>query len=294
MVHMYPVPASAALSQADCHFRMSYLTNTEIDSSKSLRAIHSHAEIAEIMLVYDGHGVHNIDHREYYSEPGDILLYNTNVIHQDRSKNGKATSHYLCGVAGLQLDGQLPGVIHPDPNCFLLKSHFYFEFLLRGFEMLEHSLQEQSSQIIALSQGFLRMLLAIILELAEKERQGAADSTLKELPIEKRIRHYIDHNFAKDFSLVELANELHISHYYASHVFSKAFGLSPIRYRTMRRIGEAQSLLTSTDESITRIASIVGYDDPNQFSQAFTKVVGMPPSKYRDLSVWPRCIHKKK
>lgn len=66
-----------------------------------------------------------------------------------------------------------------------------------------------------------------------------------------------------------------------------------VRYRTLRRIGEAQSLLTDTDNSITYIASVIGYDDPNQFSQAFAKVVGMPPSKYRELSVWPFRMNKK-
>ena len=66
-----------------------------------------------------------------------------------------------------------------------------------------------------------------------------------------------------------------------------------IRYRTLRRIGEAQSLLTDTDSSITYIASLIGYDDPNQFSQAFANIVGMPPSKYRELSVWPFRLNKK-
>lgn len=58
-----------------------------------------------------------------------------------------------------------------------------------------------------------------------------------------------------------------------------------MQYRTRRRIGEAQSLLTSSDFNITYIASVVGYDDPNRFSQVFTKMVGMSPSKYRELSV---------
>ena len=37
--------------------------------------------------------------------------------------------------------------------------------------------------------------------------------------------------------------------------------------------------------SITYIAGLIGYDDPNRFSQVFSKMVGMPPSEYRNLSV---------
>lgn len=293
MVHMYAVPASTASSPSGGQFRMSYLTNTEVDSSGSVRAIHSHVEIAEIGLVYDGHGIHNIGHREYHSEPGDLLLYNAGTIHQDLAGSEGSTRHYLCGISGLQLEGQLPGVILSDPNCFLLKSGPYFGCLLKSFEMLERSLQERSGQIFAMAQGVLQTLMAIIFELSSGAGQAASDLGLRELPIEEKIRRYIDSSYARDFSLKELADELHVSRYYASHVFSKAFGTSPIRYRTLRRIGEAQSLLTSTDESVTSIASIVGYDDPNQFSQAFTKIVGMPPSKYRDLSVWPYRIRKR-
>lgn len=292
MVHMYAVPASTAISPTSSQFRMSYLTNTEVDSSGSVRAIHSHAEIAEVALVYDGHGVHNIGHRKYYSEPGDLLLYNAGVIHQDLGASEETSRHYLCGISGLQLEGQLPGIILSDPDCFLLKSGPYFDFILKSFEMLERGLQRWSPYVAAMAQGVLQTLLAIILELGSNAGQARADLSSKELPIEDKIRRYIDANYARDFSLKELADELHVSHYYASHVFSRAFGSSPIRYRTLRRIGEAQSLLTSTDESITSIASIVGYDDPNQFSQAFSKIVGMPPSKYRELSVWPRRIRK--
>ena len=130
MVHMYAVPASTAAPQNAGQFRMTYLTNTEVDSSGSVRAIHSHAEIAEIALVYDGHGVHNIGHREYYSEPGDLLLYNAGVIHQDLGAREEVSRHYLCGISGLQLEGRLPGMILSDPDCFLLKSGSYFEFIL--------------------------------------------------------------------------------------------------------------------------------------------------------------------
>ncbi len=293
MVHMYAVPPNTAASPNSGQFRMSYLTNTEVDSSGSVRAIHSHAEVAEVALVYDGYGIHNIGHREYHSEPGDILLYNAGVIHQDLGSSGHSSRHYLCGISSLQLEGQLPGIILSDPDCFLLKSGPYFDYLLKGFSMLERGLQERSAYITAMTQGVLQTLLAIIFELGSEKRPAASGSGSQEFPIEDRIRRYIDGNYARDFSMKELADELHVSHYYASHVFSKAFGTSPIRYRTLRRIGEAQSLLTSTDESITSIASIVGYDDPNQFSQAFAKIVGMPPSKYRDLSVWPRRIRKK-
>ena len=298
MVHMFSVPAGAAFSACQSQPRMIYITNTELDDSGSVRAIHSHRETAEIALVYQGHGAHKIDNRIYNSEPGDLLLYNTGILHQDLSSTGEEPMcFYLCGIRGLQLEGRLPGVLSSNPDSYLIKSGPYGQFLYRGFEMLEHSIQNHpphsSPYISTMAHGFLQSLLAIASELlnghaAPEDSAAAGDRSLAE-----EIRSYVDRNYTRNFSLSELAENLHVNRYYASHTFSSAFGMTIVRYRTLRRIGEAQSLLTDTDSSVTYIASVIGYDDPNQFSQAFAKVVGMPPSKYRDLSVWPFRLNKK-
>ena len=54
-----------------------------------------------------------------------------------------------------------------------------------------------------------------------------------------------------------------------------------MQYIMSRRIGKAQSLLISTDYSITDIAFMVGYHDSNYFINIFKKTVGTSPLKYR-------------
>ena len=298
MVHMFSVPAGAAFSPYQNQPRMVYITNTELDDSGAVRAIHSHRETAEIALVYRGHGAHKIDSRVYDSEPGDLLLYNTDILHQDLASTGdEPMCFYLCGIRGLQLEGRMPGVITSNPDDYLIKSGLYREFLFRGFEMLERSIQEHpphtSPNISAMAHGFLQSLLAIVSDLLDGRVSSDSGQTSEERSLAEDIRRYVDRNYTRNFSLSELAESLHVNRYYASHTFSAAFGMTIIRYRTLRRIGEAQSLLTDTDSSVTYIASLIGYDDPNQFSQAFAKIVGMPPSKYRELSVWPFRLNKK-
>lgn len=58
-------------------------------------------------------------------------------------------------------------------------------------------------------------------------------------------------------------------------------GYSPVQYLLRRRIGEAQTLLITTELPITRIAEMVGYDTQSYFNLQFTKNVGMPPKKFR-------------
>lgn len=288
MFHMYAIPTNPASQHYTGHFRMRYLTNTAADKTGSGRTIHCHAEVAEIALIYDGCGVHSIGNRRYNSEPGDLLIYNANVLHQDFSTSADSVKFFLCAISGLQINGQAPGIITANPDCFLLKSGIYSEFLLQGFQVLEKCLQERSPNVGPMSQGFLVTLLSIVTELCAHSERTSDAPHMEEMPLAEKIRTYIDYNYTSNFSLADLAESLHISRYHASHIFSETYGVSIIHYRTLRRIGEAQSLLTSSDESITRIASNVGYDDPNQFSQTFAKIVGMPPSKYRSLSVWSR------
>lgn len=293
MVHMYAVPTSTASLFAS-QPRMTYLTNTEVDNSGRVRAIHSHTDIAEIGFVYYGRGVHSIDGREYHSQPGDLLLYNRNVLHQDLAHGGEPMRFFLCGVADLNLEGLAPGNLVSSPESYHLRSGRYFDFILKGFETVEYALAHQQPHITTLAHGFLHSLHAIIRNLADDASGHASGDQPAGLSLAEEMRRYIDQNYALGFSLDDLAQAFQINRFYAAHVFSETFGSSPIQYRTRRRIGEAQSLLTSSDFSITYIASVVGYDDPNRFSQVFGKMVGMSPSKYRDLSVRSQQPFKKR
>jgi transcriptional regulator GlxA family with amidase domain len=67
-----------------------------------------------------------------------------------------------------------------------------------------------------------------------------------------------------------------------SHTFKETTGYSPIQYIMRRRIGEAQTLLITTNHSITMVANIVGYDNSSYFNKIFTKNVGMTPKRYRE------------
>ncbi len=284
MIHMHAVPAFFSPVHLADMPKMEYLTNSEVDQSGKYRAIHSHDDIVEISLVCAGQGIHNIGGQEFQSKPGDLVLYNAGILHQDLAAGAQSLRFFCCGVSGVQLDGLPPGCIVSGQAGYQMASGRYFPFLQSGFENVEHALIEKNPYAAGLAQGFLQALISIVRALDSLTR---ADDALPapQPSLAEQIRQYIDRHYTQNVSLEELASLFHVSRFHVTHAFTKAFGVSPIQYRTRRRIGEAQSLLTSSDYSITYIAGAVGYDDPNRFSQVFTKVVGMPPSRYRDLSV---------
>ncbi len=64
-------------------------------------------------------------------------------------------------------------------------------------------------------------------------------------------------------------------------------GYSPMNYIIRRRIGEAQTLLITTKLSITEIAGMVGFSNPNNFNIQFQKQVGLSPREYRKTYTIP-------
>jgi len=54
-----------------------------------------------------------------------------------------------------------------------------------------------------------------------------------------------------------------------------------MQYILTARIANAQSLLESSDYTVSEIASIVGYNNPLYFSRIFKKQTGLSPMDYR-------------
>ena len=52
-----------------------------------------------------------------------------------------------------------------------------------------------------------------------------------------------------------------------------------------RRIGEAQTLLVTTDLSITEVSARIGYDNISYFNNQFKKFTGLSPQSYRKYKV---------
>jgi YesN/AraC family two-component response regulator len=75
-----------------------------------------------------------------------------------------------------------------------------------------------------------------------------------------------------------------VSENYLSQIFHRELGLSPRNYLSRVRVHHAKQLLSNTDESITSIASHVGFEDSAYFSRVFHKLVGSSPHTFREKS----------
>jgi AraC-like DNA-binding protein len=58
-------------------------------------------------------------------------------------------------------------------------------------------------------------------------------------------------------------------------------GVSPVRFRTIRRIDAACAMLLAPDQTIASIAVALGFSDEYHFSRRFKQVTGLPPREFR-------------
>lgn len=100
-------------------------------------------------------------------------------------------------------------------------------------------------------------------------------------PVIDRIKVLIKENLESDMSLGDISKKIGISVFYMSHIFKKNTGMTVVEYRTALRIDKAKNELRMTDKNITSIAYECGFSSQGYFSERFTRLCGMSPTKYR-------------
>jgi len=97
----------------------------------------------------------------------------------------------------------------------------------------------------------------------------------------RRARDRIDRDYAGQIGVPALAAEAGYSREHFIRAFRAAYGETPGRYRTRRRVERACELLRSANLTVTEICYLVGFTSLGSFSARFAEVTGMSPTAYR-------------
>jgi AraC-like DNA-binding protein len=98
----------------------------------------------------------------------------------------------------------------------------------------------------------------------------------------RRARDHIDRQYQRALDLDQLAAVAGISKFHFARCFEAAYGETPIRYLTRRRIERAQDLLRAANLTVTEVCMLVGFASLGSFSSRFAQMVGESPTAYRD------------
>lgn len=114
---------------------------------------------------------------------------------------------------------------------------------------------------------------------AEKTRSGANSDLMQ------RVQKYIDEHYrASDLSLASIADCFSISVPFLSNTFKLQTQMNLSTYIEDLRMKEARRLLRTSDWTINKIASEVGYLSANTFCRAFRRNTGYNTSTYKAMA----------
>jgi AraC-like DNA-binding protein len=97
----------------------------------------------------------------------------------------------------------------------------------------------------------------------------------------RRARDRIDRDYAEPIGIPALAAGAGYSREHFIRAFRAAYGETPGRYRTRRRVERACELLRSANLTVTEICYLVGFTSLGTFSARFAELTGMSPTAYR-------------
>jgi AraC-like DNA-binding protein len=82
------------------------------------------------------------------------------------------------------------------------------------------------------------------------------------------------------WTVAQLAKEAALSRSAFFERFSRAVGVAPMEYLLRWRMAKAKNLLRRQQGNVADVAGQVGYGSASAFSVAFTRHVGMSPTRY--------------
>ena len=257
---------------ADFYCRSRLTTNASGGSLRVSSHMHYHVE-----LVYLRKGLVTavLDSNLYQFEDDSLFIAFPNQIHSFKS-DGK--EEYLVLIFNPDLLPELASILNEktpaDPVIHQASKHPQLLALLEII-LQENNNGKKPFRMVAL-RGLLLALLSKLFRIMSFEKQNGGDSHAIRAIIE-----FCTKNFGRELSLEILGEELHMSKYYISHLFSSKLKMSFNNYINFLRVSAACRHLSMDLLSITEISELVGFGTIRTFNRAFKKQMGISPSDYR-------------
>lgn len=238
------------------------------DKREGCEPIHRH-DYYEMIYVYEGEGVHNINNISYRLVKGSLVLLTPNDCHSIIATEPFSAIN-ICFIERKGLTNLPPYNLKTPVANLNAQSQIEIESLLY---LTEQELNLNDSFSDCAVDRFLDLMLLIF------RRNNAV--FLRFDPHWNRLLSKIAEDYST-ITLEEAAKTIGVSVSHFCRIFKRDFSMTFHAYLNIIRMRQAKNLLLDSDESITVIAEKVGYDNnPCRFYSNFKRIVGMTPNDFR-------------
>lgn len=117
--------------------------------------------------------------------------------------------------------------------------------------------------------------------------RSPSDGTLDvaRLQLLRRAKDAMDRDWAHRLDVNDVAAAAGYSPYHFIRLFKQAYGETPGRYLTRRRVERAQDLLHSANLTVSEVCTAVGFESLGSFCTRFKQLTGQTPTAFRDSAL---------
>lgn len=246
------------------------------------RTAHFHEGIVEFIYLLKGCGEYEINGRTYFVQAGDLVVYNSSVVHREGLR-GEKIPILCCAAAGVQLPGLPPNCLFGEQISPVLRRKEDASLFHELMQAIYDEAMTAGPHSTDVCQALFLALLHLVLDRAESQNPATPGIQPRAEHISRKVRSYVDTHSAACLTTSHVAQVFNISESYLARIFKRSFGYPLTEYLIQRRIGEAQTLLLTTDLPIAEVSRQVGYQNQSYFSKLFMQHVGLSPLRYRKL-----------
>ena len=290
----YYLKRSLQLKQSDYSVEIEDIDFSNPESS--MIRWHWHEEI-EFIYISAGQVYITCEQDNMLASQGDIVFINQNIRHfitpanSDQSRVQCIIVHpmFIVGFGHLDLERKyITPIIHDN----VLK-HLHITSKDYDYNVLLPHIQEIFAQNLSKQTGYELLTKAALLHVWKLFFDRVQDTVNGSMPNprtavqdEQRVKQailYIQEHFSESISLEDIANCILVSKSECCRCFKRALNMTPFEYLMKYRILEStKHMHRKKHESISEIASAVGFNNTSYYNKIFKKYMNCTPTEYRN------------
>ena len=241
---------------------------------------HLHSQL-ELVYVLEHEIKMTIHGRERLFKKGDFVIIFPHMIHSYDSEflEGSPVSTALTVICGLMLTGEhLNQLINYHAQDAFILSEDLHDDVVFAMDALYKEVSYANN--LSACKALIQLILARTLPKLKLSKNKDTDFH----GLIYQLVNFISQNFREQLSLDILADELGVSKYYLSRIFSSKLNTNFNDYINGVRLNYATMLISTTNNSITQICSDAGFNSQRTFNRVFRETFQMTPREYRYLN----------